>query len=137
MNPAWWQGRVLPAIGMLILVGLAAWSQVLSFEAPRNQPSRDKPNSEQKGENVFAAFWKWTTSDPVATYTAVLTLFTGVLAYGTWRLVQDGKAHSERELRAYAVLRTFLRLSSSGLTPGTDQSFRSKYATTGIPRLVA
>ena len=100
----WWQGRVFPAIALVLLVGIALVGEVLSFEVPRGTPSAQKAQQEQPSENPLAAFWEWTTHDAVATYTAILTLFTGVLAYGTWRLVQDGKAHSRHTLRAYVLV---------------------------------
>lgn len=76
-----------------------------SSAAPSEQlsqpPSAEEPKAEEAQQNPFAAFWHWTTEDPVAAYTAMLTLFTGVLASGTFLLVKDGRAHSRHSLRAY------------------------------------
>jgi hypothetical protein len=46
---------------------------------PAHQTSTQHTEHKQSGENILGAFWRWTTHDPVAFYTSVLALFTGVL----------------------------------------------------------
>ena len=56
-------------------------------------------------------FWQKATSDPVAVFTLILTVFTGILAWATYslwkatqQLVTGAENTSERQLRAYVTL---------------------------------
>ena len=65
---------------------------------------RAKPPEHKKDcENPFCAFWRWTTHDPVAFYTSVLAIFTGVLSISTiglWVVTWRGGVRQSRDMEA-------------------------------------
>lgn len=76
-------------LGALLAVAVFAMGTVFSSQ-PAQAPKNEQPSKESKGQasnyNPFVRFWNWTSHDPVAFYTFVLAIFTGVL--GATAIVQ-------------------------------------------------
>src|ERR1044072_2364273 len=69
-----------------------------------NETAQSAADHGQNQQSYLAAFWKWTTHDPVAFYTSVLALFTGVLGASTIGLwIQTGKAADAARVAAEHV----------------------------------
>ncbi len=51
----------------------------LGPHAATNYIGHTSTKYEQRQKNVFGAFWRWTTSDAVSFYTAILSIFSGIL----------------------------------------------------------
>lgn len=95
---------------ILVLLALAVWSS----NVPRNpMPNLHKADSskENANNNDKETFWQKATSVPVAVFTLILTVFTGILAWATYflwkatqQLVIGAESTSERQLRAYVTL---------------------------------
>jgi hypothetical protein len=75
--------RVIAAALLLAGIGLfyarEIWSSSSRAHAMANHITNASSDHEQTQENILAAFWRWTTRDPVSFYTAVLSLFSGIL----------------------------------------------------------
>jgi hypothetical protein len=67
----------LLAMCIAMFIVLAAWPPPSGIESPQaaEQAQKEKPHN-----NPLIAFWRWTTHDAVAFYTAALFLVTGVLS---------------------------------------------------------
>lgn len=116
-NPSptgWAAARATALIAIVIAVlSLFALAVGSSNAPPYPMPNLHKADSpdedaDNKGKEPF---WQRATSDPIAVFTLVLTVFTGILAWATYslwkateRLVKDAEDTSERQLRAYVTL---------------------------------
>jgi|SRR5581483_1355943 len=75
-------------LGAMLVVCVFAMGMLFSSQ-PSNEPKREQsPNKAEahSAEYPFVRFWNWTSHDPVAFYTFVLAIFTGVL--GATAIVQ-------------------------------------------------
>ncbi|SRR6266508_1322615 len=78
------------------------------------------------------SFWQRTTDDPVALYTLVLSVFTGLLVVVTggliwigWRQVRLTKDIAERQARDTEIIqRAYISAEPGGLTPHRDRGDR-------------
>ena len=75
--------RILPLAGALALFCTAWWFADRTVhpkpEGP-NQHAQKEAAPKKDGEEYWKALWKRTTDDPIALYTATLTIFTALLA---------------------------------------------------------
>ena len=102
-------------------------------------------NAQERVENNTAAqterhksFWQRTTDDPVALYTLVLSLFTGLLVSVTGGLIWVGarqvgltKNIADRQARDIEIIqRAYISVEPSGLVPHHDRNDRLMCAVT-------
>lgn len=71
------------------------------IQNPGYKPGGSAASNEQHQEKPKESWWQRATGDPIAVFTAVLTIFTGILAWTTWKLVRGAEDTAERQLRAY------------------------------------
>jgi hypothetical protein len=75
--------------------------------------------------DLVIAFWRWTTHDPVAFYTSVLAVFTGVLSISTiglWIVTARGVRNQTRDTEI--VQRAYVSVEPGGLTAHRDRDDR-------------
>ena len=106
------RATVLTTIVIAIL-SLFAFAVRSSNTSPYPMPDLHKADSsEKRADNKNEeSFWQNPTSDPVALFTFILTVFTAILAWSTYylwkatqQLVIGAENTSERQLRAYVTL---------------------------------
>lgn len=110
----WWQGRVFPAIGMVLLLAIAggAWTtSASSLHCQPNQAQNDchGPYTGEQSPNQalspFDGVMQWfgsrTDGEITAYATIIIALFTVVLGVGTIFVVLDAREHSRKSLRPY------------------------------------
>jgi hypothetical protein len=73
----------LLAVCIALAIALVVLTVTPFYGAPYNQAASAAADSSQNQQSYVAAFWKWTTHDPVAFYTSLLAVFTFVLAVST------------------------------------------------------
>jgi hypothetical protein len=124
-------------------------SSVPVLTPPTHQERQSEASREYNQEKPEKSWWQRFTNDPIAVFTAVLTVFTGILAGTTWNLVRSAEDTAERQLRAYLHVRTrkkrdieiaignrvFVEISvrNSGLTPAHDVLMQSNIACAPYP----
>lgn len=109
--------RIVPAIGLLLLIAIGACGLAFSSSPPQEQPrqAESSPASSETGKDgvenapsaldgLFAWLGGLTDGELTAYGTVVIGLFTVVLGIGTVFLVIDGRRHSRHELRAYVSI---------------------------------
>jgi hypothetical protein len=118
--------KAVVAIAFLALFGFLAFqSGIATNNNPRKQPAESSTTNDHESKNPFERLWEWTTHDPVAFYTSVLAIFTGILGastvalwWSTRRLVRSAEDTSMRQLRAYVgVDNMLLRQVAAGEKP--------------------
>jgi hypothetical protein len=82
------------------------------------QPTKDRPtvqiecdpncstknSDENRNDGAVTRFFRKTLDDPLAAFTAILTIATIGLAFGVLFQIKDARASSERQLRAYVFI---------------------------------
>jgi hypothetical protein len=113
-------------LGIFLTAAVLAIGYGLSWPLP-HQPTdtenSEKSSGENSSENVASAFWHWTTHDPLAFYTAILTLFTGVVGGSTIMLWIEGgrtRRHAEHSFRS--LERAYIFSGPDNLVRGVDAS---------------
>ena len=95
----------LAALACLLAIFCGAlWWADSSRPLPRDPiPTRSAhiTTNENHKDQPKESFWQRATDDPIAVFTLVLTIFTGILAWSTRRLVRGAEDTAERQLRAY------------------------------------
>jgi hypothetical protein len=100
------------AVLAAVLLAIAALAAIESSQSQQESDANRSAEAATIGKiTPPETFWERTTRDPVAFYTLVLTIFTGVLAAGTfalWHVTDKTLRHAEesgeRQLRAYVWL---------------------------------
>jgi hypothetical protein len=99
----------LAALALLLAIFCGAFwladSSRPAIQSPVHQTSNPETSAEQNKEKPKESWVQRLVDDPIAGFTAVLTVLTGVLAWATLRLVRDAEDTAERQLRAYAFAR--------------------------------
>jgi hypothetical protein len=75
--------------------------------------------------NPLISFWQWTTHDPVAFYTSVLALFTGILGLSTiglWIVTARGVRNQTRDTEI--LQRAYVSVEPAGIAPHYDKGDR-------------
>jgi hypothetical protein len=96
-------------VGFLALFGFLAFQAgIATKKNPQQQQAQTASAEQHESKNPFKRLWEWTTHDPVAFYTSVLAIFTGILGastvalwWSTRRLVRCAEETAQRQLRAY------------------------------------
>ena len=102
-------GKATKAVGIVAFLALFGFLAFQSGIATKNYPQQQAQTSTaEQNKNPFKQLWEWTTHDPVAFYTSLLAIFTGILGASTvalWlatrRLVREAEDTARRQLRAY------------------------------------
>ena len=87
---------VLIAIGFLALFGFLAFQSGVASKYPQHHSQQKAATEHREEKNIFERFWDWTTDDPVAFFTFVLSVSTIGLWLVTWR----GGVRQSREMLA-------------------------------------
>ena len=84
MRRKWWFAEIVLGVFLTVAVfGIGYSSAWLPTHQTSDTQSTKNPANEDGREEGGETFWERTVSDPVAAFTAILTLFTAVLGVGT------------------------------------------------------
>jgi hypothetical protein len=78
-------GRARQAIPLVLLACVVLffvneiWRGTKNAHQPSHHYGANQTRNEYQANNIFSAWWNWTTDDPVAFYTSILSLLTAVL----------------------------------------------------------
>ena len=131
------------AVLLAIFCGAFWWADISRplVNNPVYQASNPETSGKQHREEPKKSWWERFSDDPIAVFTAVLTVFTGILAWTTWKLVRSAEDTAERQLRAYVHIKleptsrvhpdiryhpkTTVFIRNSGATPAYDVLIQS------------
>lgn len=116
------------AIALLLACG-SAYASAPPTKNPSQQPAATSAAREKNEQKPSESFWRRTIDDPVDLYTALLTIFTGVLAVSTIGLWKSTNKDSKRQAketrqleRAFIHLDDFITELTTAEDVGTDIS---------------